>query len=92
MNVYLNNQFSIDDQMRLIRKGKEILRLTPESIESYLTNKSMIIKANNFTFALFRKIDYVQVTMMYQSIIDLSLPEADAQILEKWMKGNKNAY
>lgn len=86
MKIYFNNQYSIDKNMCVYRKGRKILELTDFSIKNFLVSGTMVIVAGDVIFSLIREIDRLKVMIHYQRTNEVVLPEADATILVNMMK------
>ena len=86
MKIYFNNQYSIDKNMCVYRKGKKILQLTDFSIKNFLVSGTMVIVAGDVLFSLIREIDRLKVMIHYQKTNEVVLPEADTAILVNMMK------
>lgn len=86
MKIYFNNQYSIDKNMCVYRKGRKILQLTDFSIKNFLVSGTMVIVAGDVVFSLIREIDRLKVMIHYQRKNEVVLPEADATILVNMMK------
>lgn len=86
MKIYFNNQYSIDNNMCVYRKGRKILQLTDFSIKNFLVSGTMVIVAGDVLFSLIREIDRLKVMIYYQKTNEVVLPEADATILVNMMK------
>ena len=86
MKIYFNNQYSIDKNMCVYKKGRKILQLTDFSIKNFLVSGTMVIVAGDVLFSLIREIDRLKVMIHYQKKNEIVLPEADTTILVNMMK------
>lgn len=86
MKVYFNNQYSIDENMCVYKKGRKLLQLTNFSVKNFLLSGTIVVIAGDVVFSLIREIDRLKVMIHYQKMIEVLLPEADATILIDMMK------